>query len=93
MPGQKTGKYTKCAKCDHFVESNDEYFITAQGIAKYIHLDNGEKEHDHDASPSSMTYYLEWWQYHFPALFTTYPDEMTGPNSEYYKGDIQARTD
>lgn len=76
-----THSYTKCAYCDHFVEENipDE-----PGIAPYIHNDDGEKEHDHDAVPSTESHTLKEWNDIKPELFTLYHDGKIGPNSEYY---------
>ena len=81
--GITLAKYTICSLCDHFVEYN---YVQGPGLAKYVHLDNGDKEHDHDAYPSLLTYPLDWWKAARPNLFKTYPDNMVGPNSIYYPG-------
>lgn len=81
--------YEKCAHCWHFIESNLDYYIAEASpgnfkVAQYIHLDNGEKEHDHDATPSGDIRRLAEWRAAFPVLFVTYPDGMTGPNSIHF---------
>lgn len=81
-----TLNYEKCAKCWHFIEPNDvgpDEFFT---YAEYLHLDNGEKEHDHDAAPSGDIRTLEQWEHDHPELFTEYSDGEIGPNSVYFKG-------
>lgn len=76
--------YEKCAHCWHFIEMNvvqaDEYF----DIAAFVHLDNGEKEHDHDAAPSGDRRTLEEWKRDQPSLFHVYPDDRVGPNSVHF---------
>ena len=74
--------YTLCQHCDHFVEPND---VTEPGIAEYIHLDNGEKEHDHDARPSAITMTLDEWRQVRSDLFQVYPDGAIGPNSVHHQ--------
>lgn len=76
-------EYTKCAYCDFFVEVNPAK-DDDEGIAEYIHLDDGEKEHDHDAVPSTETHTLDGWDEINPQLFTMFSDGKIGPNSEFY---------
>lgn len=76
--------YEKCAHCWHFIDLNDvdsnEYYI----VSEYVHLDNGEKEHDHDAAPSGDIRTLDEWKRDQPSLFYTFPDGQTGPNSVHF---------
>jgi hypothetical protein len=73
--------YEKCAHCWHFTEPNDtkpdEFFV----YAAYVHLDDGGKEHDHDAEPSGDVRTLDQWRHDHPELFTEYGDGAIGPNS------------
>ena len=77
--------YEKCAHCWHFIERNDttgsELFDFGFKLAEYVHLDNGEKEHDHDAMPSGDIRTLDEWKRDQPSLFHTYADGNIGPNS------------
>jgi hypothetical protein len=63
--------YTKCKWCDHFVDEDD-----------LIHMDDGDKDHDHVAELSDMTYNFYEWQYNRPDLFVLHPDGKIGPNSK-----------
>jgi hypothetical protein len=74
--------YTICELCDHFVDVNDDDSI-AQGCAKYIHLDDGEQEYDHDASPR-YSQSIKGWRKQRPDLFKKYPDGKIGPNSVHH---------
>ena len=71
--------YTMCQRCAHFVEPNDDY-ITTPGLAAYLHLDDGEKEHDHEAWPGAQATLIQWRRIR-PDLFVTYSDGKIGPNS------------
>lgn len=87
-------KYTLCKKCDHFVAKNDigngEFYVddpkkpaTEVGLARYIHLDDGDQEYDHDASPGE-THLMKVWKALQPDFFTEYTDGKIGPNSIYH---------
>ncbi len=73
--------YQLCSECDHFVELQDD--------GSFFHLDDGEKEHDHDAKPG-IEHTLEEWKILRPDLFQTYPDGKIGPNSIHHK--VQNKT-
>jgi hypothetical protein len=77
-------EYEKCADCWHFVDLNPAY-RDAAGLAEYVHLDNGEKEHDHDARPGGVRGTLAAWKAAHPQLFTRYPDGNIGPNSAHFE--------
>jgi hypothetical protein len=82
--------YEKCAHCWHFVQPNYETQIPGYAhltLAEYVHLDNGEKEHDHDAAPSGDVRTLGTWKRDQPALFHRYADGSTGPNSSLFQAD------
>lgn len=81
-----TPVYELCGqpKCPHFIVENDCYELD-KTLAPYIHLDDGEKEHDHDAFPSFIIYTLEEWRVMWPELFETYSDGKIGPNSSQFK--------
>lgn len=74
--------YTQCAKCDHFIEINDDdNDFPMLPVASYIHLDDGEKEHDHDAEPGSFSATLALWKHYRPDLFEADPTTgKIGPN-------------
>jgi len=80
--------YEKCRLCWHFIERNDtdpeDFAGTGIVVAEYVHLDNGEIEHDHDAEPSGDRQTLAAWKQQHPELFRSYPDGQTGPNSVYF---------
>jgi hypothetical protein len=78
-------EYEMCAHCRHFVEPNDVGSTLPFPVAEYVHLDNGEKEHDHDAAPGGIRGTLGAWREDDPGLFVTYPDGETGPNSAHYE--------
>jgi hypothetical protein len=89
-----------CRRCDHFIEDNA---ISREGvpeplrseIAEYVHLDNGNKEHDHDAMPTGATLAVEWfagvamflsdWRAMRPDLFIGHADGQIGPNSRFHR--------
>lgn len=79
-------EYEMCAHlgCMHFVQPNDA-FKPGYGIAEYIHLDDGEKEHNHEAIPSGVTHSLEEWRALWPELFHRFPDGKVGPNSKHFE--------
>ena len=80
-------EYTICLLCDHFVELNDSDPWPGVTLAEYVHLDNGEKEHDHDARPTpGASLAIETWRAIKPELFTEYRDGAIGPNSAHYTG-------
>ena len=74
--------YRRCTDCWHFVDENTS-FGELPGIAEYLHMDDGEKEHDHDAAPGEGMTFAEWKRTH-PELFVTYTDGKIGPNSEHF---------
>lgn len=76
--------YEMCAQCSHFIGDNPAYG-DYPGLAPYDHFDDGEKEHDHDATPSGKIHTLDEWRDINPDLFRTYPDQKIGPNSKYFK--------
>jgi hypothetical protein len=79
--------YEKCAHCWHFIEPNYETQIpgyAALKLAEHVHLDDGEKEHDHDAAPSGDIRTLDEWKRDQPSLFHMYDDGKTGPNSSLF---------
>jgi hypothetical protein len=79
--------YEKCKHCWHFIEPNDETQIPGFAVlklAEYVHLDNGEKEHDHDAEPSGDKRTLDEWKNAHPELFHMHKDGMIGPNSVHF---------
>ena len=86
--------YEMCGNefCYHFIEENPSYSkdnpfsYGGDLIAQFIHLDDGEKEYDHDAIPSGMIHRFSWWKMAWPQLFTGYPDGKIGPNSRYFVG-------
>lgn len=75
--------YEKCEKCWHFVTDNPSREWSGD-VVEYIHLDDGEVEHDHDAVPGASRT-LVWWKTFHPELFEVYPDKKTGPNSAYFR--------
>ena len=79
--------YDLCAEpgCWHFVDENWPYTEQDEGIAPFIHLDDGEKEYDHDAVPSGKPETLRIWRLAFPELFWVYSDGKIGPNSGYFR--------
>jgi hypothetical protein len=89
--------YTKCLGCDHFVIENDEWSPDLdpanwyQGIMpdRYEHLDDGDKEHNHPAEPSNVSFTLAQWALLRPELFRTFMDGSIGPNSRYYPDGLE----
>lgn len=77
-------EYEMCSHCWHFVEPNDSCPVEGIKLAAYVHLDDGEKEHDHDAAPSGDGRTLAAWRNAYPGLFTTFGDGKTGPNSAHF---------
>lgn len=79
--------YTLCKHCDHFVDPNDcleDFPADEQAhIAKFIHLEDGEQEFDHDAEPGETKLGHEW-QRDRPDLFQEHPDGAIGPNSFFH---------
>ena len=78
--------YTLCKHCDHFVDPDPE------SPCKFVHLEDGEQEFDHDPEPSDQTHTLAQWQVLRPDLFFKHPDEAIGPNSVHHsrRGKVQA---
>ena len=77
--------YTLCEQCDHFIEPNEIEDIADYGVAEYAHLDDGEKEHDHNASRSRWTNTLTGWRTSRTDLFLAHPDGKIGPNSRFHR--------
>jgi len=73
--------YTLCKHCDHFVDPND---CDEPGVARYVHLEDGEQEFDHDAEPSNLFHVLDDWKRLRPDLFQEHPDGKIGPNSSHH---------
>ncbi len=74
-------QYEICAKCDHFIEDDDDDL----GHAVVIHLDDGEQPTpDHDATNSGLKMPLASWKITRPDLFWTHRDGKIGPNSRYH---------
>jgi len=77
--------YEMCRYCDHFIDvewliddpDNPNIFL--------IHLDSGEKEHDHEPVRSKEIKRLIDWKAERPDLFTLYEDEFIGPNSMHFE--------
>jgi hypothetical protein len=71
-----------CRDCDHFIEDNGSSpeDVKRYGLADYVHLDDGEKEHDHDAIPSGISMPIGWWQLLRPDLFEADSAGVIGPN-------------
>ena len=82
-------EYTLCKHCDHFVAPNDNKPEEGVTFAEWIHLDSGEKEHEHDAEPGKMKKTLLAWKQERPDLFVTFPDGYIGPNSEYFTHSLE----
>ena len=84
---EKTGlpdniPYEMCKLCDHFIEDNSG--DTTPGVAKHLHLEDGEQEFDHDATPSGQAHTLSEWEGLRPDLFKEHPDGKIGPNSVHH---------
>ncbi len=56
---------------------------TAGWVSKYIHLEDGEQEFDHDAEPGETRPDGEW-NAHRPDLFLRHEDDKIGPNSIFH---------
>lgn len=63
--------YYKCVKCDHFVDGG-------------THLDDGEKDHTHQAIAGIPGKTLRQWKKDRPDLFREHPDGKIGPNSRFH---------
>lgn len=78
-------EYTLCARCDHFVDANSSAGDDPT-YARFVHLDDGEKDHDHDAEPSDQTFSLDEWKAIRPDLFERDPATgRIGPNREQHQ--------
>ena len=79
-----TDLYELCADCDHFIEPNasEPFFVDGRNIiADFDHLDDGDKEHDHDAYPSDAgARNLAVWRALYPSLFAVGDLGKIGPN-------------
>jgi hypothetical protein len=64
-----------CNLCQHFVDENDTY-EPHSNIARYVHLDDGETEYDHDARPNGDVRTVAAWEKAHPYLFP-YAGEST----------------
>lgn len=56
---------------------------TSDWIAKYIHLEDGNQEFDHNAEPGEVRTGDEWEKLR-PDLFKEHPDGCVGPNSRHH---------
>lgn len=75
-------RYEMCAHCEHFIMDNPSWTPERPyAVTLFLHLDDGEKEHDHDAVPSEHDLTLGEWMYQRPDLFTEWTDGKIGPNS------------
>lgn len=85
--------YEMCGNenCWHFIEDNSASFYPGMNIAEYVHLDDGEKEYDHDAIPSGDIFTLDEWRNRHPFLFKEFPDDKVGPNSAHFQDELQSR--
>jgi len=74
--------YEMCQHCDHFVERND---CKCQGmkLSKFVHLDDGSQEFDHDAA-HGIRHKLRVWKRLRPDLFKHHRDGKIGPNSIHH---------
>jgi hypothetical protein len=86
-----------CKHCDHFVEENtnpEEIIETTDTtikvryddgstdiFARYVHLEDGEQEFDHDAEPGETR---DDWEKVRPDLFVEHADGKIGPNSIFH---------
>jgi len=76
-------EYELCAYCDHFIEENSDY-TPESGYCTHLHLENGEQEFDHDATPSGEIHTDDEWGKLRPDLFIEHPDGAVGPNSIHH---------
>jgi hypothetical protein len=53
-------------------------------FAKYLHLEDGDQDFDHDAEPSDQTHTGDEWEELRPDLFHEYEDGKIGPNSAFH---------
>jgi len=72
-------QYSLCKHCDHFV---DENYPLEEGLAQFIHLEDGQQEFDHDAEPGETKSGDEWGKQR-PDLFKEHADAV-GPNSFFH---------
>ena len=79
-------KYRLCKHCDHFVDENTGIEPrNIHKVTKYIHLEDGEQEFDHDAEPQEKDgERLSYWRANRPELFLAHPDGKIGPNSIHH---------
>lgn len=96
----KKQSLTLCKHCDHFVDANlvpdddvaethEKTIMTKDGqtLCRYVHLEDGEQEFDHDAEPGETR---DDWDTHRPDLFQRHPDGAIGPNSIFH--DFRGKT-
>lgn len=85
--------YVICKHCDHFVDDNDLPSDLSgaelERFARFIHLNSGEKDHDHEAEPGARMQTLREWKQERPDLFVRFPDGKIGPNSEYFTHSLE----
>ena len=85
MNDTQTRAYTLCRHCDHFVDKNDDWSWNGEDNARYVHLENGEQDFDHDAEPNhDSTQTLAQWRELAPELFIEHADGAIGPNSIHH---------
>lgn len=75
--------YTICKYCDHFIEENIDY-TPESGFCQYIHLDDGDIEYNHNATPDETLPSGDWGILR-PDLFTLNIDNRVGPNSYHHR--------
>lgn len=75
--------FSMCAHCDHFVTDNDPWHA---GLARHMHMEDGEQEFDHDAEPGAESMTSVDWYMERPELFMMFPDGKVGPNSAFFPG-------
>lgn len=91
---QDDALYEKCGHsgCWHFIEDNsgESEGTVASDWYKgempdlWLHLDNGDKYHDHVAIPSGERRTLREWEEIHPELFKAFKGGDIGPNSKYF---------
>lgn len=80
--GHEPAPLVMCALCDHFVADNDAW---EEGLARYVHMEDGEQEFDHGAERGEAKTGAEW-TVERPELFDTFQDGKVGPNSDFFPG-------
>ncbi|MBM4398409.1 MAG: hypothetical protein FJ087_22305 [Deltaproteobacteria bacterium] len=81
--GRLETRYEICADCDAFIEPNEDA-RRDRHLAACVHVDDGDPEYDHDATPSGDIRSLGTWRIERPDLFGEHGDGRVGPNSQYH---------